>query len=213
MGKETQVNTVSAWVFSRLCLTICLICPQQRQVVSNGKQCNTDCTFQLFVTLQYSFCLLFLTSGFRLCLLVLRVAELCKGRGPRGLQHGLCLPADRHLSSAAGPPHTTGGAASDSVLLKLLRVKRTVGYRNSVRLWNWNKTFWRLKICCFLSTHGSFPFHFRYGLYSSPFDPVLFDLEVSGSSCKNAFNSSIGVQSDEIDLSDILSGTSDGWNE
>lgn len=47
---------------------------------------------------------------------------------------------------------------------------------------------------------------FRYGLYSSPFDPVLFDLEVSGSSCKNAFNSSIGVQSDEIDLSDILSG-------
>ncbi|XP_061601104.1 baculoviral IAP repeat-containing protein 6 isoform X2 [Cololabis saira] len=46
----------------------------------------------------------------------------------------------------------------------------------------------------------------RYGLYSSPFDPVLFDLEVSGSSCKNAFNSSIGVQSDEIDLSDILSG-------
>jgi len=47
---------------------------------------------------------------------------------------------------------------------------------------------------------------FRYGLYSSPFDPVLFDLEVSGSSCKNAFNSSTGVQSDEIDLSDILSG-------
>uniref|UniRef100_A0AAV2JLI0 Dual E2 ubiquitin-conjugating enzyme/E3 ubiquitin-protein ligase BIRC6 n=1 Tax=Knipowitschia caucasica TaxID=637954 RepID=A0AAV2JLI0_KNICA len=46
----------------------------------------------------------------------------------------------------------------------------------------------------------------RYGLYSSPFDPVLFDLEVSGSSCKNAYNSSIGVQSDEIDLSDILSG-------
>ncbi|XP_066552631.1 baculoviral IAP repeat-containing protein 6 isoform X3 [Amia ocellicauda] len=46
----------------------------------------------------------------------------------------------------------------------------------------------------------------RYGLYSSPFDPVLFDLEVSGSSCKNAFNSSIGVQSDEIDLSDVLSG-------
>ncbi|XP_039995720.1 baculoviral IAP repeat-containing protein 6 [Xiphias gladius] len=46
----------------------------------------------------------------------------------------------------------------------------------------------------------------RYGLYSSPFDPVLFDLEVSGSSCKNALNSSIGVQSDEIDLSDILSG-------
>ncbi|TKS85134.1 Baculoviral IAP repeat-containing protein 6 [Collichthys lucidus] len=46
----------------------------------------------------------------------------------------------------------------------------------------------------------------RYGLYSSPFDPVLFDLEVSGSSCKNAFNSNIGVQSDEIDLSDILSG-------
>uniref|UniRef100_A0A3B3YZP8 UBC core domain-containing protein n=1 Tax=Poecilia mexicana TaxID=48701 RepID=A0A3B3YZP8_9TELE len=44
-----------------------------------------------------------------------------------------------------------------------------------------------------------------YGLYSSPFDPVLFDLEVSGSSCKNAFNSSIGVQSDEIDLSEILS--------
>ncbi|XP_035610137.1 baculoviral IAP repeat-containing protein 6 isoform X16 [Oncorhynchus keta] len=46
----------------------------------------------------------------------------------------------------------------------------------------------------------------RYGLYSSPFDPVLFDLEVSGSSCKNAFNSSIGVQSDEIDLNEILSG-------
>ncbi|KAM3863276.1 dual E2 ubiquitin-conjugating enzyme/E3 ubiquitin-protein ligase BIRC6 [Diretmus argenteus] len=46
----------------------------------------------------------------------------------------------------------------------------------------------------------------RYGLYSSPFDPVLFDLEVSGSSCKNAFSSNIGVQSDEIDLSDILSG-------
>ena len=46
----------------------------------------------------------------------------------------------------------------------------------------------------------------RYGLYSSPFDPVLFDLAVSGSSCKNAFNSSIGVQSDDIDLSDILSG-------
>uniref|UniRef100_A0A673KPC9 Dual E2 ubiquitin-conjugating enzyme/E3 ubiquitin-protein ligase BIRC6 n=1 Tax=Sinocyclocheilus rhinocerous TaxID=307959 RepID=A0A673KPC9_9TELE len=46
----------------------------------------------------------------------------------------------------------------------------------------------------------------RYGLYGSPFDPVLFDLEVSGSSCKNAFSSSIGVQSDEIDLSDILSG-------
>uniref|UniRef100_A0A4W5N9T3 Baculoviral IAP repeat containing 6 n=1 Tax=Hucho hucho TaxID=62062 RepID=A0A4W5N9T3_9TELE len=46
----------------------------------------------------------------------------------------------------------------------------------------------------------------RYGLYSSPFDPVLFDLEVSGSSCKNAFNSSIGVQSDEIDLSEVLSG-------
>ncbi|KAG2467020.1 BIRC6 protein, partial [Polypterus senegalus] len=45
----------------------------------------------------------------------------------------------------------------------------------------------------------------RYGLYSSPFDPVLFDLEVSGGSCKNAFNSSIGVQSDEIDLSEILS--------
>lgn len=35
---------------------------------------------------------------------------------------------------------------------------------------------------------------------------MLFDQEVSGSSCKNAFNSSIGVQSDEIDLSDILSG-------
>ncbi|XP_041107829.1 baculoviral IAP repeat-containing protein 6-like isoform X5 [Polyodon spathula] len=46
----------------------------------------------------------------------------------------------------------------------------------------------------------------RYGLYSSPFDPVLFDLEVSGSTCKNAFNSSVGVQSDEIDLSDVLSG-------
>lgn len=46
----------------------------------------------------------------------------------------------------------------------------------------------------------------RYGLYSSPFDPVLFDLEMSGSSCKNVHNSSIGVQSDEIDLSDVLSG-------
>ncbi|XP_078504876.1 dual E2 ubiquitin-conjugating enzyme/E3 ubiquitin-protein ligase BIRC6 isoform X3 [Lissotriton helveticus] len=46
----------------------------------------------------------------------------------------------------------------------------------------------------------------RYGLYSSPFDPVLFDLEISGSSCKNVHNSSIGVQSDEIDLSDVLSG-------
>lgn len=53
-----------------------------------------------------------------------------------------------------------------------------------------------------LSMHLSF----RYGLYGSPFDPVLFDLEMSGSSCKNTFNSSIGVQSDEIDLSDILSG-------
>uniref|UniRef100_A0A3Q3KMW9 Dual E2 ubiquitin-conjugating enzyme/E3 ubiquitin-protein ligase BIRC6 n=1 Tax=Monopterus albus TaxID=43700 RepID=A0A3Q3KMW9_MONAL len=59
------------------------------------------------------------------------------------------------------------------------------------------------------SNPGLFPYWLsssRYGLYSSPFDPVLFDLEVSGSSCKNAFNSSIGVQSDEIDLSDILSG-------
>lgn len=37
---------------------------------------------------------------------------------------------------------------------------------------------------------------------------MLFDLEVSGSSCKNALSSSIGVQSDEIDLSDILSGMS-----
>uniref|UniRef100_A0A670XUJ7 Dual E2 ubiquitin-conjugating enzyme/E3 ubiquitin-protein ligase BIRC6 n=1 Tax=Pseudonaja textilis TaxID=8673 RepID=A0A670XUJ7_PSETE len=46
----------------------------------------------------------------------------------------------------------------------------------------------------------------RYGLYSSPFDPVLFDLEMNGSSCKNIYNSSIGVQSDEIDLSDVLSG-------
>ncbi|KAK7818399.1 hypothetical protein U0070_018715, partial [Myodes glareolus] len=46
----------------------------------------------------------------------------------------------------------------------------------------------------------------RYGLYSFPFDPVLFDLEMSGSSCKNVYNSSIGVQSDEIDLSDVLSG-------
>ncbi|XP_058690186.1 baculoviral IAP repeat-containing protein 6 isoform X3 [Poecile atricapillus] len=46
----------------------------------------------------------------------------------------------------------------------------------------------------------------RYGLYSSPFDPVLFDLEICGSSCKNIYNSSIGVQSDEIDLSDVLSG-------
>ncbi|GCB61656.1 dual E2 ubiquitin-conjugating enzyme/E3 ubiquitin-protein ligase BIRC6 isoform X1 [Scyliorhinus torazame] len=46
----------------------------------------------------------------------------------------------------------------------------------------------------------------RYGLYSSPFDPVLFDLEMGGSSCKNAYNSSTCVQSDEIDLSDVLSG-------
>ncbi|XP_029449757.1 baculoviral IAP repeat-containing protein 6 isoform X2 [Rhinatrema bivittatum] len=46
----------------------------------------------------------------------------------------------------------------------------------------------------------------RYGLYSSPFDPVLFDLEMSGSSCKNIYNSTVGVQSDEIDLSDVLSG-------
>ncbi|OWK10826.1 BIRC6, partial [Cervus elaphus hippelaphus] len=46
----------------------------------------------------------------------------------------------------------------------------------------------------------------RYGLYSSPFDPVLFDLEMSGSSCKTVYNSSVGVQSDEIDLSDVLSG-------
>uniref|UniRef100_A0A4W3K7A1 Dual E2 ubiquitin-conjugating enzyme/E3 ubiquitin-protein ligase BIRC6 n=1 Tax=Callorhinchus milii TaxID=7868 RepID=A0A4W3K7A1_CALMI len=46
----------------------------------------------------------------------------------------------------------------------------------------------------------------RYGLYSSPFDPVLFDLEMGGSSCKNAYNSNMGVQSDEIDLSDVLSG-------
>lgn len=59
-----------------------------------------------------------------------------------------------------------------------------------------------------LNTSLSCPLPSRYGLYSSPFDPVLFDLEVSGSSCKNAFNSSIGVQSDEIDLSDILSGIS-----
>lgn len=35
---------------------------------------------------------------------------------------------------------------------------------------------------------------------------MLFDLEMSGSSCKNIYNSSIGVQSDEIDLSDVLSG-------
>ncbi|XP_069464004.1 baculoviral IAP repeat-containing protein 6 isoform X2 [Ambystoma mexicanum] len=46
----------------------------------------------------------------------------------------------------------------------------------------------------------------RYGLYSSPFDPVLFDLEMSGGSCKNVYNTSVGVQSDEIDLSDVLSG-------
>uniref|UniRef100_F7ALH1 Dual E2 ubiquitin-conjugating enzyme/E3 ubiquitin-protein ligase BIRC6 n=1 Tax=Xenopus tropicalis TaxID=8364 RepID=F7ALH1_XENTR len=46
----------------------------------------------------------------------------------------------------------------------------------------------------------------RYGLYSSPFDPVLFDLEVSGSSCKNIYNSSASIQSDEIDLSDVLLG-------
>ncbi|XP_053567827.1 baculoviral IAP repeat-containing protein 6 isoform X7 [Bombina bombina] len=47
----------------------------------------------------------------------------------------------------------------------------------------------------------------RYGLYSSPFDPVLFDLEVSGSSCKNIYNSSSSIQSDEIDLSDVLLGS------
>ncbi|KAE8601567.1 hypothetical protein XENTR_v10013719 [Xenopus tropicalis] len=47
----------------------------------------------------------------------------------------------------------------------------------------------------------------RYGLYSSPFDPVLFDLEVSGSSCKNIYNSSASIQSDEIDLSDVLLGS------
>ncbi|KAI3362796.1 hypothetical protein L3Q82_001656 [Scortum barcoo] len=66
----------------------------------------------------------------------------------------------------------------------------------------------RLPTSHFRSTHSARlePRPSRYGLYSSPFDPVLFDLEVSGSSCKNAFNSSIGVQSDEIDLSDILSG-------
>ncbi|XP_076848185.1 LOW QUALITY PROTEIN: dual E2 ubiquitin-conjugating enzyme/E3 ubiquitin-protein ligase BIRC6 [Brachyhypopomus gauderio] len=46
----------------------------------------------------------------------------------------------------------------------------------------------------------------RYGLYGSPFDPVLFDLEASGSSCRNAYNPSVSAQSDEIDLSDILSG-------
>ncbi|KAG8444149.1 hypothetical protein GDO86_009363 [Hymenochirus boettgeri] len=47
----------------------------------------------------------------------------------------------------------------------------------------------------------------RYGLYSSPFDPVLFDLEVSGSSCKNIYNSTACLQSDEIDLSDVLLGS------
>ncbi|XP_018120699.1 baculoviral IAP repeat-containing protein 6 isoform X6 [Xenopus laevis] len=47
----------------------------------------------------------------------------------------------------------------------------------------------------------------RYGLYSSPFDPVLFDLEVSGSSSKNIYNSSASIQSDEIDLSDVLLGS------
>ncbi|XP_018118500.1 baculoviral IAP repeat-containing protein 6 isoform X5 [Xenopus laevis] len=47
----------------------------------------------------------------------------------------------------------------------------------------------------------------RYGLYSSPFDPVLFDLEVSGSSCKNIYSSSASLQSDEIDLSEVLLGS------
>lgn len=47
----------------------------------------------------------------------------------------------------------------------------------------------------------------RYGLYSSPFDPVLFDLEMSGSSCKSGSGSSVAIQSDEIDFSDVLSGS------
>ncbi|XP_054979501.1 baculoviral IAP repeat-containing protein 6 isoform X6 [Sorex araneus] len=50
----------------------------------------------------------------------------------------------------------------------------------------------------------------RYGLYSSPFDPVLFDLEMNGSSWKNVANNSVGGQSDEIDFSDVLSGTGKG---
>ncbi|XP_055983998.1 baculoviral IAP repeat-containing protein 6 isoform X2 [Sorex fumeus] len=50
----------------------------------------------------------------------------------------------------------------------------------------------------------------RYGLYSSPFDPVLFDLEMNGSSWKTVASSSVGVQSDEIDFSDVLSGNGKG---
>lgn len=73
-------------------------------------------------------CLLCLASGFRLRLLVLRVAELCQGGGPRGLQHGLRLPADCHLSSAAGPPHPTGGAASDSVLFETIKSQEWMIY-------------------------------------------------------------------------------------
>ncbi|XP_078714316.1 dual E2 ubiquitin-conjugating enzyme/E3 ubiquitin-protein ligase BIRC6 isoform X2 [Lampetra fluviatilis] len=48
----------------------------------------------------------------------------------------------------------------------------------------------------------------RYGLYRSPFDPLLFDFEMSGSSYKNAYlvSSSSNVQSDEIDLSEIMTG-------
>uniref|UniRef100_A0A8C4Q1J4 Dual E2 ubiquitin-conjugating enzyme/E3 ubiquitin-protein ligase BIRC6 n=1 Tax=Eptatretus burgeri TaxID=7764 RepID=A0A8C4Q1J4_EPTBU len=47
----------------------------------------------------------------------------------------------------------------------------------------------------------------RYGLYRSPFDPILFDIEMSGSSYKNAFVvSSSSIQSEEIDLSEIMTG-------
>uniref|UniRef100_UPI00358FA005 baculoviral IAP repeat-containing protein 6 n=1 Tax=Myxine glutinosa TaxID=7769 RepID=UPI00358FA005 len=49
----------------------------------------------------------------------------------------------------------------------------------------------------------------RYGLYRSPFDPMLFDIEMSGSSYKNAFVvSSSSIQSEEIDLSEIMTGPS-----
>ncbi|RLV98685.1 hypothetical protein DV515_00010556 [Chloebia gouldiae] len=60
-------------------------------------------------------------------------------------------------------------------------------------------------LCWLAGVYSNGPGSCGYGLYSSPFDPVLFDLEICGSSCKNVYNSSIGVQSDEIDLSDVLS--------
>lgn len=49
-------------------------------------------------------------------------------------------------------------------------------------------------------------FQIRYGLYSLLFDLVFFDLEMSGFFCKNVYNSSIGVQLDEIDLLDVFLG-------